>query len=137
MQKDFAVPIIIAKFVMANKEMHYNGKTNQRRDSIQSPLHMSGKYRHASTRPRIITEEGKKNSNKSIHWGRVTEDFKFIPNSRFIYTPIEERQKLVFPKEWDLGEIAKPSSERKVVRPESNTEDTTLTMGMQVSSHHL
>ena len=46
-------------------------------------LHVNGAYRYASTRPRIITEAGKKNSNKSIHWGTVTDGLKFIPNARF------------------------------------------------------
>lgn len=92
-------------------------------------LHVNGKYRYASTRPRIITEEGKKNSNKSIHWGTVTEDLKFIPNRKYLYTSIEERQKLIFPKEWDLSEIAKLSSERKAGRPESPDEDTNRLYG--------
>ena len=46
-------------------------------------LHVNGAYLYASTRPRIITEAGKKNSNKSIHWGTVTDGLKFIPNARF------------------------------------------------------
>lgn len=86
-------------------------------------LHVNGKYKYASTRPRVITGEGKKNSNKSIHWGTVTDDFKFIPNTKFIYLPLEERKKFVFPKEWDLSELDKLSSERKVGRPSSSEDD--------------
>ena len=30
-------------------------------------LHVNGKYRYASTRPRVVTEGAGRNTNKSIH----------------------------------------------------------------------
>lgn len=86
-------------------------------------LHVNGAYRYASTRPRVITEAGKKNGNKSIHWGTVTEDLKFMPNAKFIYLPVEERKKYIFPEGWDLSELDKLSSDRKAGRPASSDED--------------
>lgn len=86
-------------------------------------LHVNGAYRYASTRPRVITEEGKKNSNRSIHWGTVTKDLKFVPNAKFLYLPLEERRKYVFPEGWDLSEIDRLPSERKAGRPSSAEED--------------
>ena len=86
-------------------------------------LHVNGSYRYASTRPRIITDAGKKNSNKSIHWGTVTEDLKFMPNAKFLYLPLEERRKYIFPEGWDLSELEKLPSERKAGRPSSQEED--------------
>lgn len=82
-------------------------------------LHLNGGYRYASTRPRVITEAGKPNSNKSIHWGTVTEDLKFIPNRRYLYAPIEERRKLVFPEGWDMSEVDRLAAERGAGRPKS------------------
>ncbi len=85
-------------------------------------LHINGGYRYASTRPRIVNENGK-NTNKSIHWGTVTEDLRFIPNQRYLYASLEERNKLVFPKEWDLSEIEKLSANRGPGRPAYSGED--------------
>ena len=92
-------------------------------------LHKNGAYRYASTRPRIINEAGKKNSNKSIHWGTVTEDLKFMPYTKFIYLPVEERKKFVFPEDWDLSELDKLSSEKKAGRPVSSEDDTNRLYG--------
>ena len=86
-------------------------------------LHVNGKYRYASTRPRVVTEGAGRNTNKSIHWGTVTEDLRFIPNRRYIYASPEERGKLVFPAGWDLSEIGKLSANRGPGRPPSGTED--------------
>lgn len=85
-------------------------------------LHINGRYRYASTRPRIVNENGR-NTNKSIHWGTVTEDLRFIPNQRYLYASLEERGKLVFPKDWDLSEIAKLSANRSPGRPAYSGED--------------
>lgn len=85
-------------------------------------LHINGRYRYASTRPRIVNENGR-NTNKSIHWGTVTEDLRFIPNQRYLYASLEERSKLVFPKDWDLSEIAKLSANRSPGRPAYSGED--------------
>jgi len=71
----------------------------------------------------VINGEGGKNGNKSIHWGTVTEDLKFMPSAKFIFLPPEERRKYVFPEGWDLSEPDKPSSERKAGRPASSEND--------------
>lgn len=85
-------------------------------------LHVNGGYRYATTRPLIKSEEGKTH-NKSIHWGKVTEELKFIPGPQFIYAPSEEREKLVFPKDWDLSEIYKLESYRNTGRPANEDDD--------------
>ena len=86
-------------------------------------LHVNGGYRYASTRPRVTNEATGKNTNKSIHWGTVTEDLRFIPNQRYIYASPEERDKLVFPEDWDLSEVREHSSNRGPGRPPSDEED--------------
>jgi len=86
-------------------------------------LHKNRGYLYAATRPRVITEPGRKNGNKSIHWGTVTKDLKFMPNAKFIYLPLEERSKFVFPEDWDLSELNKLSSEKKPGRPASSEDD--------------
>lgn len=86
-------------------------------------LHINGGYRYASTRPRVVSEATGKNTNKSIHWGTVTEDLRFIPNRRYIYAPLEERNKLVFPEDWDLSEIKKLSANRGPGRPPSSADE--------------
>ena len=85
-------------------------------------LHVNGGYRYATTRPLVKNEEGKTH-NKSIHWGTVTEDLKFLPGHHFIYASSAERDKLIFPKEWDLSEIDKLESYRKPGRPANEDDD--------------
>ena len=86
-------------------------------------LHVNGGYRYATTRPLIKSDDGKC-YNKSIHWGTVTDDLRFIPGRRYLYASLEERRKLIFPEGWNLGEIEKLQSERGKGRPANDDDDT-------------
>lgn len=110
---------IIATFVTAKQNSDAMSRPIKTETAYKVTLHINGGYRYASTRPRVITEAGKPNSNKSRHWGTVTEDLKFIPNRRYIYAPIEERRKIVFPEGWDMSEVDKLVAERGAGRPKS------------------
>jgi len=85
-------------------------------------LHINGGYRYATTRPLVKNDDGT-HHNQSIHWGKVTEDFKFIPGSRYLYASLEERRRLIFPDNWDLSEIDKLPSERGKGRPANEDDD--------------
>lgn len=82
-------------------------------------LHVNGKYRYATTRPLFKREDGS-HYNKSIHWGTVTEDLKFIPGKLYLCASLEERAKLIFPDNWDLSELEKLQSNRKPGRPSND-----------------
>lgn len=110
---------LIATFVTAKQNIVTMARHISADTANKVTLHINGGYRYASTRPRVKNEATGKNTNKSIHWGTVTEDLKFIPNRRYIYAPLEERNKLVFPEEWDLSEIKKLSADRDPGRPSS------------------
>lgn len=115
------MPFIIVTFVAIINDITMARPTNPD-TSYKITLHVNGGYRYATTRPLIKNEEGKVH-NKSIHWGKVTEDLKFIPGSKFIYASSEERSKLIFPKEWDLSEIYKLESFSKPGRPANEDDD--------------
>lgn len=86
-------------------------------------LHVNKGYRYATTRPLIKTSDGS-HYNKSIHWGRVTDELKFIPGRRFLYASLEDREKLIFPDGWDLSEIDKLRSNLRQGRPANAGDDT-------------
>jgi len=85
-------------------------------------LHVNGGYRYATTRPLIKNDDGT-HHNRSIHWGKVTEDLRFIPGSRYLYASLDERRQLIFPEGWDLSEIDKLPSERSKGRPANDGDD--------------
>lgn len=47
----------------------------------------------------------------------MDENQRFIPGKAYLFAPIEERSKLIFPEGWDLSEIEKLSGNRKPGRP--------------------
>ncbi len=86
-------------------------------------IHNIGGNRYASTQPAYIDAETGKTKHKRIHWGTVDENNKFNPGARFIFAPIEERSRLIFPKDWDMSEVEKLSGNRKPGRPVIESQD--------------
>ena len=71
---------------------------------------------YATTHPYTLTGDGKRKYS-CLHWGTVTDGLKFIPGKQYLYAPLEERARLIFPEGWDLSEIEKLESGRKRGRP--------------------
>lgn len=67
-------------------------------------VHTNGGHRYASTKPYSIDENGVKRYSYK-HWGILDENNRFRPGITYLYATIEERQKFIFPKDWDLSEI--------------------------------
>ncbi len=80
-------------------------------------VHTDKGYRYASTQPAVIDPETGNRTYHRIHWGTVDENQRFIPGKTYLFAPIEERSKLIFPDGWDLSEIEKLSGNRKPGRP--------------------
>ena len=70
-------------------------------------IHVTKGYKYASTQPHSVDSSTGKKSYAHIHWGCVTDENKFIPNNRFNTATSEEREKLIFPDDWDLSELDK------------------------------
>ncbi len=85
--------------------------------------HVNNGYRYATLRPRVTNDSTGKRMNKSIHIGTVTEDLKFIPNKTYLYMSLEERDKLIFPENWDISETGKLPSVRPAGRPSYEGEE--------------
>lgn len=75
-------------------------------------IHIIGKHRYASTQPYTIGKDGKKQYCRK-HWGSVDEELHFHPNAAYLYLSLEEREKFIFPKEWDLSELSELDSTRR------------------------
>ena len=66
-------------------------------------LHKDKQYRYAATQSKINKASSKKTRYRITHWGTVSDDFVFTPNAKYRLTDVEERTKLIFPKEWDIS----------------------------------
>ena len=74
------------------------------------------------SQPFTIGEDGKKRYTHK-HWGTLDENLRFHPNATYLYASIEERSKLIFPKEWDLSELENLESNRKRGRVSYEADD--------------
>jgi len=66
-------------------------------------IHKNGKYRYASTQ-RAYLENGTKKF-RHYHWGKLDDKNVFHPNHLFVYLSKEEKEKFIFPDDWDLSEL--------------------------------
>ena len=65
-------------------------------------LHTNNGYRYAATVETTYNEE-KKRIRKYTQWGTVSLNNIFTPNLLYTMTPVTEREKLIFPAEWDIS----------------------------------
>ena len=86
-------------------------------------IHIDKGYRYASTQPAIVDTNTGKRSYRRIHWGTVDDNNRFVPGKAYLFAPIEERSKLIFPEDWDLSEIEKLSGNRRRGRPVIESQD--------------
>ena len=76
-------------------------------------VHTLGKHRYASTKVFIIGEDDKKRYSYK-HWGgTLDEGNRFHPGGNYFYASTGERDKLIFPADWDMSELSELSSIRK------------------------
>ena len=92
-------------------------------------LHINNGYRYAATVTTEYTAENKRN-RKYTQWGTVSGDNVFTPNLRYQMTPVIEREKLIFPADWDISaaealnrakHMGAAETEREASAPESDT----------------
>ena len=86
-------------------------------------IHIDKGYRYASTQPATIDPDTGKRRYRRIHWGTVDDNNRFVPGKTYLFAPIEERSKLIFPEGWDLSEVEKLSGSRKRGRPVIESQD--------------
>jgi hypothetical protein len=72
--------------------------------------HHNNKYTYASTQPPYIDPKTGKKKYKYKHWGTIDQNKTFHPNITYLTTPPQERDKLIFPKDWDLTQITKTTN---------------------------
>ena len=75
-------------------------------------VHTLGKHRYASTKVFTVGENGKKQYTYK-HWGTLDGGNRFHPGTNYFYASVAERNKLIFPSDWDMSEISELSSARR------------------------
>ena len=93
-------------------------------------------YRYASTGPATVDPETGKRKYHRIHWGTVEDGNRFVPGNTYLFSPVEERTKLIFPDGWDLSEIEKLSGNRKPGRPVIESQDENRLYGDMLKAQH-
>jgi len=91
-------------------------------------IHTNGNHRYASTKPYTIGEDGIKRYTYK-HWGTLDEQNRFIPGMAYMYASIEEREQLIFPKDWDLSQIETISGTKRRGRIVYEAEDVDRQFG--------
>jgi hypothetical protein len=79
--------------------------------------HINNGYTYASTQPPYVDPDTGKKKYRYVHWGVVDENRRFIPGSTFYLASPEERERLIFPEDWDMKEAEKLTGLRKPGRP--------------------
>ena len=79
--------------------------------------HTTKGYIYASTQPSYIDPQTGKKKYRYIHWGTLEGGSKFIPGTAFYMATPEERERLIFPENWDLSEAGKLTGLRNPGRP--------------------
>ena len=98
------------------------GKHADPKAQYQVKPHVTKGYTYASTQPPYIDPDTGKKKYRYVHWGSVDESLKFIPSSAFYIASPEERERLIFPEDWDMSEAEKLAGLRKAGRPEYSGE---------------
>ena len=65
--------------------------------------HKSNGHIYATTQPYVYDKNGKL-VRRHFSWGTLINS-KFIPNANYLYASKEDRDKLIFPSDWDLSAI--------------------------------
>lgn len=86
-------------------------------------IHKNGGYMYASTQHLLVDKATGKTYNRRIHWGTVDSDKKFHPGKTYIYADPSERDKLVFPDDWDMREAMALKSNCGAGCPKSSDSD--------------
>ena len=81
------------------------GKSKNTDSEYRVYPHKANGYLYAAT-CETIYKDGKR-IRKYTHWGSLSLDNKFSPNLKYKTTPVEEREKLIFPDHWDISEAEK------------------------------
>ena len=72
-------------------------------------VHTLGKHRYASNKVFTVGKDGKKRYSYK-HWGILDEGNRFHPGVNYFYATTGERNKLIFPADWDMGDLSELSS---------------------------
>ena len=79
--------------------------------------HVTKGYMYASTQPSYIDSLTGKKKYHYIHWGTLDSGHKFYPGTAFYMVSPEERERLIFPENWDISEAKKLAGLRAPGRP--------------------
>ena len=67
-------------------------------------MHIDKKYKYGAVQEPVVENDGRK-KYKVVHLGKVDDNNVFHPNFRFKLLPLSEREKYIFPEEWNLSQV--------------------------------
>lgn len=67
--------------------------------------HRDKAYVYAITQQWTVDPVSGKKKYHTVIWGTLADGMRFIPGKRFIFATADQRCRLEFPEDWDLGEI--------------------------------
>lgn len=80
------------------------GRKSDPMTAYKMRVHLANGYRYGATLTSGTSKKGDK-IRKYIHWGSLDNNMVFTPNTEFVMLPSSEREKYVFPKEWDITAV--------------------------------
>ena len=104
--------IFIGTFIPVKKQHMALGRPVNKETQYKVIVHTLGKHRYASTKVFTVGENGKKQYTYK-HWGTLEDGNRFHPGTNYFYASVAERNKLIFPSDWDMIEISELSSARR------------------------
>ena len=122
------VSILIGTNVPINRGIMGKGRPFSTSTQFKMIIHTNGNHRYASTKPYTIGKDGIKRYTYK-HWGALDEQNRSIPGMAYMYASIEERQQLIFPKDWDLSQIEILSGTKRRGRIAYEAEDVDRQFG--------
>jgi hypothetical protein len=82
--------------------------------------HTTKGHTYASTQPYTTNPTTGKKQYKHKHWGTIDQNNKFTPNTTYHQTPQQEKNKLIFPKHWNLTNITQQTQNQQTTTTTTN-----------------
>ena len=101
-------------------------------------IHNNKNYRYAAVQVPQKSEESNVSKYRVLHIGTVDKNLIFTPNASFMLMDISEREKYIFPSDWDISKCFGTNIEKisKEEIEKNNCNKTIKDSSMQTNTDH-